>query len=206
MGPQLWLAFAIVAGALYVYRKLRQLTISDPRHAMPLPAACNSPSRAEHWLAARDEAAAPIQPGAGSRVSWAGEQGGQTDVCVVFLHGWSASPIEMAPVDERIARGMRANLLRYRLTGHGLQPNERGGEAILQTATRDRLMLDCALAFACGKLLGKRVVFLGSSCAATRRSAHAPRHAPALTRARELSVQDRSEPLRVARGPAMGEP
>ena len=36
-------------------------------------------------------------------MKWANVFRRQTGLCVVFLHGWGASPPEVAPVDERLA-------------------------------------------------------------------------------------------------------
>ena len=71
-------------------------------------------------------------------MKWASVFRRQTGLCVVFLHGWGASPPEVAPVDERLAEALGANLLRFRLTGHGYEPEEgksgeelhRGGVAV----------------------------------------------------------------------------
>ena len=127
-----------------------------------------SASSVEGYLRERDAQVAPLQPEAGSSVSWNGlPQGTQADVVVLFLHGWSASVQEIAPVDLKIAKGLRAPLLRYRLTGHGIAPHERGGEAMRDTATCAALMRDAGVAFGLARRLGKRVVLLGCSTGGT---------------------------------------
>ena len=122
----------------------------------------------ELYLEARDARQAPLMPEAGSAVKWAkGRKGEQADLCVLFLHGWSASCSECSPVDARIAEGLGAHLMRFRLTGHGVSPHERGGLAMRDTATREALFGDAATALALASLIGKRVIVVGSSTGGT---------------------------------------
>ncbi|KAL3926536.1 MAG: hypothetical protein SGPRY_003256 [Prymnesium sp.] len=111
----------------------------------------------ERFLHVREQAAAPLRPGTESCVRWAeGRHGRQAKLCVVFLHGWSASPEEIDPVDANVASRLDAHLLRYRLTGHGLSPCERSGRAMRDLANSKSLRTDAATAFALGRLLGER--------------------------------------------------
>jgi pimeloyl-ACP methyl ester carboxylesterase len=121
----------------------------------------------ERVLDRRDRNEAPLQPGCESSIRWVADQGRQSDVAVVFLHGWSASPTELDPVDVDIAARLGANLIRFRLTAHGLSPNSRGGLAMRDSATRDALLRDVSLAFELGKAAGRRVVVVGVSTGAS---------------------------------------
>ena len=118
-------------------------------------------------LAERDQEAAPVQVGAGSSVTWVGEAGVQTELCVLYIHGWSASPGESDPVDARVAAALSANSMRMRLSGHGLTPLDRAGQALHRDATCSALLEDAALALACARLLGRRVVIIAASTGAT---------------------------------------
>jgi len=153
--------------AIYVSYKVGLIRSSAPELVAPLPVDCTTPEDVERWLANRDAAAGPLQDKANARIIWSGKHGAKSEIVVVFVHGWSASVREIDPVDARIASNLGATLLRYRLTGHGLKPTERGGQAMLHTATRDALLCDIAQAFACAKILGKRVILCGSSTGAT---------------------------------------
>lgn len=155
---------ACVAFVAYMSFKLAWLRSSSPTLPSPLPVECTTPEAVERWLGDREREAGPLQPVATSRIVWCGERGARSDLVVVFIHGWSASVEELDPVDARVAAELGATLLRYRLTAHGLKPMERGGPAMLEQATRDALMCDMACAFACAKVLGRRVVLFGSSC------------------------------------------
>ena len=122
----------------------------------------------EGLLEARDAQQAPLMPKAGSAVLWAkGKRNEQADLCVLFIHGWSASCQECSPVDERIAEGLGAHLMRFRLPGHGVSPHERGGFSMRDTATREALFQDAGTALALASLLGKRVIVLGCSTGGT---------------------------------------
>lgn len=122
-----------------------------------------SAASVDAWLHARDQQVAPVHPDSESSVSWAGAAGVKTDLCVIFLHGWGAGPPEVCPVDSRVATALGANLLRYRYTGHGLSPMERGGAAMASDISNEVLRRDAATAYLIGRLLGTRVVLIGCS-------------------------------------------
>jgi esterase/lipase len=85
----------------------------------------------------------------------------RTPLSVVYLHGFSATHRETAPLAEGLASALRANLYLARLTGHG-----RTGEA-LGEATASDWIADAAEAVEIGAVLGERVVVLGVSTGAT---------------------------------------
>lgn len=117
------------------------------------------------WLAARESevhARSPIIPGAEKRLRWFGEDVGQrTDYSVVYLHGFSASRQEIAPVGALIADGLGANLFETRLAGHGLE--DRPLDGIRAESWLD----DAAEALAIGAAVGDRIVLIGTSTGAT---------------------------------------
>lgn len=121
----------------------------------------------EAWLRLRDMQDAPLQPGCESSVSWAQTPGMVTDICILNLHGWGASPLELSPVQMHIARCLGANLLTFRNTAHGLRPMERGGEALVNEQSHMQLRRDAAVAHALARRLGTRVVILGCSTGAS---------------------------------------
>ena len=92
-----------------IHRALRPLSELE---LLPPDLPCNI-ARVETWLHARDQDEAPLEPGAESAVTWA-EEAKPTELCVVYLHGWGASPPELSPVPEQLAAALGANLLRYR--------------------------------------------------------------------------------------------
>ena len=122
----------------------------------------------EAWLRARDARAAPLHAGCESSVTWAaGSNRRRAKVCLLYFHGWGASPPEIDPVDRLVAAGLGGTLLRFRFTGHGLSPMDRGGAAMLAEQSFEQLQRDAATAFALGRLLGDRLVLVGCSTGAT---------------------------------------
>ena len=156
------LAVLCIAIAYLVLKRLLLLRPLSEFELLPHDIPCTE-ARVESWLRERDQREAPLQPGAESAVQWARAPGVATELCIVSLHGWGACPRELSPVPERLAGELGANLLRFRYTAHGLQPTERGGEAMLAQQNATVLRADAATAFSLGALLGKRVVLLGCS-------------------------------------------
>lgn len=111
---------------------------------------------------ARQEARFPdITPGVQKRIVWAGADGAQTDVAVVYLHGFSATSQEIRPVPDEVAKALGANLFYTRLAGHG-----RGGAA-MATATTGKWMNDLAEALAIGHRIGRKVLVIATSTGGT---------------------------------------
>lgn len=114
------------------------------------------------WLAARESAIPGIVPGAGKRISWhGGERGRRTRWVVLYLHGFSATRQETAPLAERLAAQLGANLFETRLTGHGLEA------APLENVTAEDWLVDAREAIAIGERLGERQVVVATSTGAT---------------------------------------
>lgn len=125
--------------------------------AIPVPI-----SRLESHLATSERRFADLKPGTEKQVTWHTPESPQkTEWAVVYLHGFSASRQEVAPFCDRLAAELGANCFYQRFTGHGL-PSERLADGNLQT-----WMDDTAEALAIGKLLGNRVLLVGTSTGAT---------------------------------------
>ena len=119
----------------------------------------------DEWLA-RNEAtvntATPIVPGAEKRVLWAdGQAGRKTRYSVVYLHGFSATRQEIAPVSELVSAELGANLFETRLRGHGLLEDPLSG------ITAEEWLDDGVEALQVGAALGERIVVIGTSTGAT---------------------------------------
>ncbi|MBK4215307.1 alpha/beta fold hydrolase [Paracoccus caeni] len=110
------------------------------------------------WLAERDRG---IRPEVASYLHWASEAGERTDLAVVYIHGFSASPAELRPLPEDVARTLGANVVAIRLTGHG-----EDGAAMDAARVRD-WWGDVAQALAIGRMLGRKVAVIGMSTGAT---------------------------------------
>lgn len=109
-----------------------------------------------------------IVPGAEKHIRWAAKPGERTERVLVYLHGFSATRQEIAPVPERVAEALGANLFETRLSGHGLE----GGR--LENVLAEDWLDDGAEALAIGKMLGERLILMGTSTGATLALAMAP--------------------------------
>ena len=143
--------------ALLVALGPRPRVSGDPRPPPPPP-----PDELEAWLAAREARFDDIVPGTEARILWADPATrAPTDWSVVYLHGFSGTRQEAAPLPERIAAELGANLYEPRLSGHG-----RGADP-LGEATTDDWLHDAAEALLVGWRLGTRVLVLGVSTGGT---------------------------------------
>lgn len=86
---------------------------------------------------------------------------GKTPVSVVYLHGFSASRGETAPLPQTIAEKLGANLFYTRLAAHGLKD----GEDFATVRPQDWID-DAREALAIGRRLGDRVIVVGMSTGA----------------------------------------
>ncbi|MEQ8205203.1 MAG: alpha/beta fold hydrolase [Woeseia sp.] len=117
------------------------------------------------WLANAEErvnAESGLVDGAEKRIRWyANLPATRTEYALVYLHGFSATRQEIAPVCELLADVLQANLFETRLTGHGLV-NDR----LTDVAAEDWLA-DAAEALAVGQKIGQRTILIGTSTGAT---------------------------------------
>lgn len=112
-------------------------------------------------LQEREAAFGDITPGAEKTILWARTDQAQTEFSVVYLHGFSATRQETAPLAEWVAMELGANLYYPRLTGHG-----RGGEALAQATVNDWLN-DTVEALEIGQRIGEKVIIMGTSTGGT---------------------------------------
>jgi alpha-beta hydrolase superfamily lysophospholipase len=115
----------------------------------------------DEWLAQQEAAFPDIRPGLQRQVVWHGAPGERTPWAVVYVHGFTASRLETAPLAEQVAQRLGANLYHTRLTGHG-----RTGEAMGEARAQDWLA-DTLEALAIGQRIGERVLLMGVSTGAT---------------------------------------
>ena len=98
-----------------------------------------------------------LRPGTEKKVLWAQGNGVKTKTSIVFIHGFSASRVEIDPVVDLIAAELNANVYFTRLRGHG-----QDGKA-LGEATYEQLLDDTIEAIEIGKSIGDDVVLIGCS-------------------------------------------
>ena len=98
-----------------------------------------------------------LRPGTEKKVSWAQGNGIKSKISIVFIHGFSASRVEIDPVVDLIAAELSANVYFTRLRGHG-----QDGRALAE-ATYEHFLDDTTEAIKIGKLIGDDVVLIGCS-------------------------------------------
>ena len=113
------------------------------------------------YLETSERRVAGIKPGTEKRIVWAGQKGAKTALSIVYIHGFSASNQEIAPVPEQLAAQLGANLYLTRLTGHG-----RSGAA-LANATANDWINDTVEALEIGSKLGERTIVIAASTGGT---------------------------------------
>lgn len=96
-----------------------------------------------------------------SKIYWA-DSGRKTPYVIVYLHGFSASPMESNPVHIELAKKFGCNLYTPRLSQHGLKDED----AFLQL-TPESLMASAREAIAVGKTLGDKVILMSCSTGGT---------------------------------------
>lgn len=132
----------------------------------------------DDWLSEREAGYADLRADNHARIVWADGERRQRPLAIVYLHGFSASPMETAPLCDRLAEKLGAHLYLPRLQGHG-----RASEALSEADDTDWLS-DAREALAVGLRLGERVILVGTSTGgtlATLLAAEAgPRHVAAL--------------------------
>lgn len=119
------------------------------------------PGDLDAYLAGAEAQYANITPGTEKTIVWAGERGVRTALSLVYLHGFTATRQETAPLSDLVARELGANLFYTRLTGHG-----RSGRDLADAHAHDWLA-DTVEAMAIGERIGERVVVIGTSTGGT---------------------------------------
>lgn len=141
-----------------VFARGPRVELRPPEVRPPVPAIGDL----DDWLATSEAAVGDITPGAERTIVWADPaRKARTPLSVVYLHGFSATRAETAPLADWVAGALRANLYYARLAGHG-RPGAALGEA-----NAGQWLADAIEALAIGERLGERVVVMGGSTGAS---------------------------------------
>ncbi len=132
-----------------------RVAIDSQLHAVQLPADLDK------YLANSEARYPDITPGTEKTIIWAHADKRKTALTVIYLHGFSATRQETAPLSDEIAKQLGANLFYTRLSGHG-----RGGAAMSEASVNDWLQ-DSQQALQIGQQLGDRVLVIATSTGAT---------------------------------------
>lgn len=146
----------LVAGLVWLFgpRPVPDTTITFQSASLP--------DDLDAYLAEKEAAFADIRPGNEKQIVWAYPNSkAKTPLAIVYIHGFSASPAEIRPVPDDVAKSLGANLFFTRLTGHG-----RTGDAMAQGSV-NTWVNDYAEAVAIGRRLGEQVIVMATSTGAS---------------------------------------
>jgi pimeloyl-ACP methyl ester carboxylesterase len=97
-----------------------------------------------------------------ARIIWADSVGKQSEYSIVYLHGFSASPMEADPIHRNIAAAYGCNLYLARLTEHGIDKPD-----VFEKLSPKALVQSAKEAIAIGKKIGKKVILMSCSTGGT---------------------------------------
>jgi alpha-beta hydrolase superfamily lysophospholipase len=146
------LAFAGLSGPLFPFTP-RPSAIRDVVENVP---------DLDRYLARREAQHADVKPEQGKTIIWNDPATrSKTPLSLVYIHGFSASRKDIAPVIETLAGTLGANAFLTRLAAHG-----RTTPAEFAAVTAQDWLDDAREALAVGRRIGHRVVLIGTSTGA----------------------------------------
>ena len=133
-----------------------------PVYSREMPNIPDNPAVLEDYIRTK-EASHPVKPENESRIIWFNDSlKTQTEYAVVYLHGFSASPMEGDPVHREYAKAFGCNLYLARLSEHGLDTPD-----AMINLTADSYWESAKEALLTGKRLGKKVILMATSTGGT---------------------------------------
>jgi len=149
-------AFILLASALFAMAPAKLI------NEAPAPAINGD---LDAWLAEKEKVAnatEAIIPETEKRIRWYQDRKDtKTRYSIVYLHGFSATRQEIAPVGAMAADALQANLFETRLTGHGHLQHP------LENMQAEDWLTDAAEALTIGARIGEKVLVMGTSTGAT---------------------------------------
>ncbi|MDC8786609.1 alpha/beta hydrolase [Roseateles koreensis] len=118
-------------------------------------------SELDGYLADSEARWGDVRPGCEKTIIWGPQGQVRAPWAVVYLHGFTATRQELAPVPERVAQGLGGHVFYTRLSGHGRPAHA------MERMTLRQWKDDVREALAIGRLLGERVLVMGTSTGAT---------------------------------------
>lgn len=119
------------------------------------------PEDLDNYLKNSEATIDDITPGTEKTILWVEKPGVKTPISVIYLHGFSATRQEAAPLAEIVADNLGANLFYTRFSGHG-----RTNEAMLE-CTVNAYANDIYEAIEIGRRIGDKVIVIGLSTGGT---------------------------------------
>lgn len=135
---------------------------STPSYTTDLPTVPAEANELINYIKA-NEAQHKLRPNNEARIVWANDSlKTKTEYAIVYLHGFSASQEEGAPVHTNIAKKFGCNLYLARLAEHGIDTTEQ-----LVNLTAEKYWNSVKQAYAIGKQIGNKVIVVGTSTGGT---------------------------------------
>lgn len=116
----------------------------------------------DSFIAAKESQLLDLKEDNQARIIWADSAGTKTEYAVVYLHGFSASQEEGAPVHEDFAKRYGMNLYLTRLEDHGRRDTNS-----FQMLTPENYLQSAEDAIDIGKKLGDKVIVMSCSTGGT---------------------------------------
>lgn len=132
-----------------------------PKFALQMPVVPSAPDQLEAYIK-QNEAKHKVKPDNEARIVWLDSTRTKTEYSVVYLHGFSASQEEGAPVHSDFAKRFGCNLYLARLADHGIDTTEQ-----LLYFTADRFWESTKEALAIGSAIGDKVILMSTSTGGT---------------------------------------
>ena len=149
-----WLAIPVVLILIY----LAGPKPPEPELNGSLPEVSGNLAALETSIANKEAMVKGIKKDNEARIVWFDSSARKTPYSIVYLHGFSASQGEGAPVHRNLARRFGCNLYLSRLAGHGIQE-----DSIFKELTPESLLSSAKEAVAIGKQIGDNVIIMGTS-------------------------------------------
>jgi esterase/lipase len=142
--------------------------VAGPRSSKPvlgkeLPKIALTSEQVKLYVDVKEARVPNIKPGNASEVHYANDSlKNQTEYCLLYLHGFSASPKEGYPSHVNLGKAYGMNVYIPRLAEHGLNDPE-----ALLNMTPDNLWESAKEALVLAKALGRKVILMGTSTGGT---------------------------------------
>jgi esterase/lipase len=156
----------IISGAILLFLVIA--VMAGPRKQKPvldkeLPVITMKSAEIKAYVDDNEARFPNIRPGNASRVVYANDSTReQTDFCLLYLHGFSASPMEGSPAHVNLGKAFGMNVYIPRLAEHGLDTPD-----ALLNMTPDALWDTAKDALVLARSLGKKVIVMGTSTGGT---------------------------------------
>lgn len=136
--------------------------VERPKLSMKLPRVSTNLVELQEKINQKEAANLKIKPNNESRIIWYDSVPKRTKYVILYLHGWSASHEEGAPIHIELGKRYGTNVYLPRLAGHGLIEDEP-----MLTLTATELLDSANEALAVAKQLGGKVIVMGTSTGGT---------------------------------------